>query len=284
MPPAPRTSPSKRARTVSSTSPVPAKRHGDRVADGRGRRLGGLVGPSTATAVAGTSVDRPVGDLEVARPRRWSRCRRPGPRSLPPSISTGRPSAAATRDSTSGRAASSSSMVGAEAAVAPRARSRRRSRPGASVSTAAADRRLGRGGQDRDEADQGHADHQGRRGGRGALGVALGVLPGQVAGGAGQPRCGRAEHVHRRAGDDRAEHEHADDGGERAEAEQLQGAVARRRRCRRRRRRRRRRGWPGRATVRRSDAVVLVDGDVAEGGDRGDPAGPEGRADGRHAS
>ena len=38
-----------------------------------------------------------------------------------------------------------------------------------------------------DEADQADADHQGRGAGRGALGVAHGVLPGELAGDASQP-------------------------------------------------------------------------------------------------
>ncbi len=67
-------------------------------------------------------------------------------------------------------------------------RTRRRSRPGTSRSTADCDRVLRRRGEDRDEPDQGDADHQRRRGGRRALGVAAGVLAGVRAGDAEQPR------------------------------------------------------------------------------------------------
>ena len=56
-------------------------------------------------------------------------------------------------------------------------------------------RRLGGAGQDRDEPDQGDADHERRRRGRRATRVAPGVLHREVAGGAGH-LGGDAEHAH----------------------------------------------------------------------------------------
>ena len=146
-------------------------------------------------------------------------------------------------------------MDGAEAAVAPRPGLDDVVGPEGGVDGRGR-RGLGGAGQDRDEPDQGDADHQRRGGGRRAPGVALGVLPGQVAGGAGQ-LGGSAEEVHRRAGDDRTEHEHAEGGREHAEPEQLDGFGAGAGDTGGEGRPRRHRGWPRPSTVRRSDVVVL---------------------------
>ena len=63
------------------------------------------------------------------------------------------------------------------------------------------DRGLGRGGEDRDEADQADADHQRRGGGRRALGVAHGVLAGERAPLIPQAGSGPAEDAAQRQGD-----------------------------------------------------------------------------------
>ena len=74
-----------------------------------------------------------------------------------------------------------------------------------------AERRLGRRGEDRDERDQPHADHEGRGRGRRPLGVAHGVLAGQVPGDAPQARQRQPDEPAEREGDRPPQHRHPEE-------------------------------------------------------------------------
>ena len=87
------------------------------------------------------------------------------------------------------------------------------------LSMAIVDRRFRRGHEDRDEADETHADHEGRRARGGSLRVAHRVLARELAGDTAHPRQRCADHPAQRQGDGTAEDRDSEEDQQRAGAD-----------------------------------------------------------------